>query len=123
MVRLVQMLSIDPMKPLGLLSDGAMRRAQIALKLLRPSALLLVDEVTADLDVLARQALLSFLREESEAGCTVVYCTHIVDGLDGWASHLLRLRPGRDGVLLPAATSPGEALVAVVHRLLLEDAA
>ena len=33
---------------------------------------------------------LRFVKEESEAGCTVVYCTHILDGLQGaedfWAS-------------------------------------
>jgi len=101
MVRLIQMLAINPTQPLGALSDGSMRRVQIALKLLRPSKVLLVDEVTADLDVLARAALLSFLREESLGGCTVVYCTHILDGLDGWASHILRLRPGgHNGELL-----------------------
>ena len=27
--------------------------------------------------------LLRFLKEESEDGCTVVYCTHIMDGLQG----------------------------------------
>lgn len=101
MVRLVQMLGIDPTKPVGSLSDGLLRRVQIALKLLRPSKILLVDEVTADLDVLARLALLNFLKEEACAGCSIVYCTHILDGLDGWASHILRLRPGgHDGELL-----------------------
>lgn len=94
MLRLIQMLGIDPTKPLGALSDGMMRRVQIALKLLRPARVLLVDEVTADLDVLGRHALLTFLREEANTGCAVVYCTHILDGLDGWASHLLRMRPG-----------------------------
>merc|ERR1712039_576498 len=94
MVRLMQMLGVEPMKPLGAMSDGMMRRVQIALKLLRPSKVLLVDEVTADLDVLGRAALLGFLKEESLAGCSVLYCTHIFDGLDGWATHILRLRPG-----------------------------
>lgn len=93
MLQLIQMLGIDPLKPIGCLSDGMMRRVQIALKLLRPANLLLVDEVTADLDVLARQALLHFLREEAERGCAVLYCTHILDGLDGWATHILRMRP------------------------------
>jgi len=101
MVRLVQMLGIDPTKPVGALSDGLLRRVQIALKLLRPCKVLLVDEVTADLDVLARMALLNFLKEEAGAGCSIIYCTHILDGLDGWASHMLRLRPGgHDGELL-----------------------
>jgi len=124
MIRLVQMLGIDAMKPLGAQSDGMMRRVQIALKLLRPARVLLVDEVTADLDVLARQALLSFLREESEAGCAVVYCTHILDGLDQWATHLLHLRPGgHPGELLPQADMPGTvSIFQAVLDLLLQDA-
>ena len=43
--------------------------------------MLLLDEITTDLDLLARQDLLAFLREESEERrCCVVYCTHIFDG-------------------------------------------
>eukprot|EP00913_Durusdinium_trenchii_P012144 g11405.t1 len=91
MLRLVQIFSVEPTKPLGLLSDGQsleMRRTcfmhlhaelnaaqggrvQLAVKLVKPARLLLMDEVTADLDVLAREALLRFLREESEDGCSV----------------------------------------------------
>ena len=37
----------------------------------------------AALDVLARLALLNFLKEEADAGCSIIYCTHILDGLDG----------------------------------------
>eukprot|EP00930_Biecheleria_cincta_P089383 TRINITY_DN7867_c0_g1_i2.p1 TRINITY_DN7867_c0_g1~~TRINITY_DN7867_c0_g1_i2.p1 ORF type:complete len:522 (+),score=70.08 TRINITY_DN7867_c0_g1_i2:698-2263(+) len=129
LLRLIQMLGIDPAKPIGVLSDGAMRRVQIALKLMRPAAILLVDEVTADLDVLARQALLTFLREESEEGCAVVYCTHIMDGLDGWATHLLHMRPrGFSGHLVPTDdfTVEGEcggagALSCAVVNLLRKD--
>jgi len=94
MLHLIQILGIDPTKPLGTLSDGMLRRVQIALKLLRPAKVLLVDEVTADLDVAGRHALLAFLRDEAAAGAAVLYCTHVLDGLEGWASHLLRLRPG-----------------------------
>ncbi|CAJ1357968.1 unnamed protein product [Effrenium voratum] len=93
LLRLIQMLRIQPEKSLGLLSDGELRRVQLAVKLLKPARLLLLDEVTADLDVASRCALLQFLREESEDGCAVVYCTHIMDGLQGWATHLLHL-PG-----------------------------
>merc|ERR1740121_2958853 len=122
MMRLMQTLGVDPTKPLGTLSDGMLRRAQIALKLLRPSRLLLVDEVTADLDVPAREAVLSFLREESEAGCAVVYCTHVLDGLSGWATHLLRARPrGRALECTPlggGAAGAGHLEDIVVPRLL-----
>ncbi|CAK9080771.1 ABC transporter I family member 20 (ABC transporter ABCI.20) (AtABCI20) (GCN-related protein 3) (Non-intrinsic ABC protein 9), partial [Durusdinium trenchii] len=118
MLRLVQIFSVEPTKPLGLLSDGQLRRCdrflsgladvlrgtvgrvQLAVKLVKPARLLLMDEVTADLDVLAREALLRFLREESEDGCSVVYCTHI---MDGWATHFLHLGGASGASVEPAA--------------------
>jgi CCR4-NOT complex subunit CAF16 len=64
--------------------------------LMRPWTILLLDEVTVDLDVLVRSDLLDFLRRETEARtCTIVYCTHIFDGLAGWATHLLKMSVGR----------------------------
>jgi len=93
--RLVTLLDMDLEWRLHQVSDGQRRRAQLLLKLLRPSQLLLMDEVTTDLDVVSRQALLQFLREEcEERGATVIYSTHILDGLDDWPSHLLHLKGG-----------------------------
>ena len=64
--------------------------------LMRPWTILLLDEVTVDLDVLVRSELLEFLRRETENRiCTIVYCTHIFDGLAGWATHLLKMSLGR----------------------------
>merc|ERR1712023_314948 len=89
-------------------SDGQRRRAQLLLKLLRPSALLLMDEVTTDLDVVSRQVLLQFLREEcDERGATVVYSTHILDGLDDWPTHVLHLRDGKVAYCGLLANAPG----------------
>lgn len=127
MVRLTQMLAIDPTKQLGCLSDGMMRRVQIALKLLRPMKVLFVDEVTADLDVLARRALLDFLRQEAERGCAVLYCTHILDGLEGWANSLLRVRPGgltaelvalESSSMSSPASAPSEGSAELFQRVL-----
>lgn len=43
-----------------------------------PWNLLLLDEVTVDLDVLVRTRLLAFLKEETiERKATVLYATHI----------------------------------------------
>jgi len=93
--RLVTLLDMDLSWRLHQVSDGQRRRAQLLLKLLRPSALLLMDEVTTDLDVVSRQALLQFLREEcDERGATVIYSTHILDGLDDWPSHVVHLQHG-----------------------------
>jgi CCR4-NOT complex subunit CAF16 len=76
-------------------SDGERRRVQLAMGLLRPWSILLLDEVTVDLDVLARARFLDFLKSETESReCTVVYATHIMDGLGGWPTHVVRLTLG-----------------------------
>jgi CCR4-NOT complex subunit CAF16 len=80
------------------LSSGQRRRVQLLYGLLDPAELVLLDEVTADLDVLARADLLEFLRRESERrGTTIVYATHVLDGLTRWATHLCFLDPGPRG--------------------------
>jgi ABC-type multidrug transport system ATPase subunit len=63
------------------------------LGLLRPFKVLFLDEVTAVLDLVCRQDLLAYLKQEcEERGCTIVYATHIFDGLDEWATHCVYLR-------------------------------
>jgi CCR4-NOT complex subunit CAF16 len=77
------------------LSDGKKRRVQLLLAFVKPSELLLLDEVTTDLDVLARQSLLEFLKEENELrGVTVLFSTHIFDGLEEWGTHVTYVRDG-----------------------------
>lgn len=42
-----------------------------------------------DLDVVVREDLMKFLKEESEQrGCTIVYITHIFDGMEAWPTHI-----------------------------------
>ena len=56
---------------------------------------LLLDEITVDLDVLGRADLLAYLRSETEErGACIVYATHIFDGLESWATHLMYLADG-----------------------------
>ena len=94
--RLVEMLDIDLDWSMMKLSDGQRRRVQICLGLLRPYKVLLLDEVTVDLDVVGRLDLLEFFKYECETrGATVVYATHIFDGLEGWATHLAYLENGK----------------------------
>mmetsp|Transcript_12222 Transcript_12222/g.33914 ORF Transcript_12222/g.33914 Transcript_12222/m.33914 type:complete len:344 (-) Transcript_12222:58-1089(-) len=89
---LVDMLGIDLDWRMHQLSDGQRRRVQILLGLVRPFRILLLDEITTSLDVCVRQDLLRWLVKESdERGATIIYATHIFDGLDDWASHLYYL--------------------------------
>jgi CCR4-NOT complex subunit CAF16 len=99
--RLVALLGVDLRWRMSRVSDGQRRRVQILLSLLAPKRVLLLDEVTTDLDVIARGDLLQLLREESERGCTLLYATHILDGLDAWASHLALLHRGRAEMMAP----------------------
>ena len=89
---LLDLLGIDVHWRMHQLSDGQRRRVQIFLGLLRPFQILLLDEITTSLDVCVRQDLLRWLvRESDERGATIVYATHIFDGLDDWPTHLFYL--------------------------------
>jgi len=86
---LVEMLGIDLNWRMHQLSDGQRRRVQILLGLIRPFKVLLLDEITTSLDVCVRQDLLHWLEKEStDRGATIIYATHIFDGLDEWPTHL-----------------------------------
>jgi len=77
------------------LSDGQRRRCQLLELLSTPRPVYLMDEITSDLDIYAREGVLNFLKSETEIrGATIVYCTHIFDHLDGWATHILRMSKG-----------------------------
>jgi len=87
--RLIKLLDIDLDWSLKALSDGQRRRVQICLGLLKPYKVLLCDEITVDLDILGRLDLLKFFKEECETrGATIVYATHIFDGMADWMTHL-----------------------------------
>jgi CCR4-NOT complex subunit CAF16 len=92
---LVSLLGIDLDWRMHQLSDGQRRRVQIMLQLLRPSKLLLLDEITTDLDLITRQDFLAYMRKISEEdNVTVIYATHIFDGLDDWGTHLAYVADG-----------------------------
>lgn len=94
---LVEMLGIDLNWRMHQLSDGQRRRVQILIGLIRPFKILFLDEITTSLDVCVRQDLLRWLNKEcDERGATIIYATHIFDGLDDWATHLHYLTDNGD---------------------------
>ena len=81
---------------LGNMSAGEVRRAQIVAALAAKPELVLIDEITAVLDIVGRRKLLDYLREENQGrGSTDVLATNILEDLDRMATHLLLLRQGR----------------------------
>jgi CCR4-NOT complex subunit CAF16 len=96
--RLLAVLGVERRWRMCRVSDGQRRRVQLLLGLLYRHQLLLLDEVTTDLDVIARGDLLSFLRAQPT---TILYATHILEGLEDWATHLAYLHDGRIARMQP----------------------
>lgn len=93
---LVRILDVDLSWHMHAVSDGERRRVQLCMGLLRPWTVLLLDEITVDLDLLSRHNFLTFLKRETESrSCTIVYATHILDNLAAWPSHLVHMSQGR----------------------------
>uniref|UniRef100_A0A0D6QXG9 ABC transporter domain-containing protein n=1 Tax=Araucaria cunninghamii TaxID=56994 RepID=A0A0D6QXG9_ARACU len=99
---LIKVLAIDLKWRMHKVSDGQRRCVQICMGLLQPFKVLLLDEITVDLDVLARADLLAFLKNEcKDRGATIVYATHIFDGLEEWPSHIAYVAHGKLQLALP----------------------
>ena len=95
----------------GTLSSGERVRNLIARALVREPRLLLLDEPTAGLDLLAREQVLATVQALFEGGPTdprptVVFITHHVEELPPATSHVLLLDGGRAA----ARGSPGQVL-------------
>ncbi|HEX2686850.1 MAG TPA: ATP-binding cassette domain-containing protein [Kofleriaceae bacterium] len=123
--RLIDVLGVDVGWHMHAVSDGQRRRVQLLLGLLRPRDVLLLDEITTDLDLLARQDLLAFLREETSGKrTTILYATHIFDTLDRWATDIVYLAAGKVVVNTPVAELAELAdapLVTIIERWLRRD--
>ncbi len=119
--RLIELLGVNTAWHMHAVSDGQRRRVQLLMGLIRPRKLLLLDEVTTDLDLLARQDLLAFLREETERGATILYATHIFDSLDTWATHVVYLVAGKIHTFAPIDELRGTPLLGLVESWLRRD--
>jgi len=92
---LYRLLGVDPEWRMHRVSQGQRRRVQLLLGLLHPFELLLLDELTADLDLCTRIDLLAYLRRESEErGACIVYATHVFDGMGDWPTHMAYISDG-----------------------------
>jgi len=93
--KLINLLGINLDWRMHQVSDGQRRRVQVFLSLLQPPSLILMDEVTTSLDLVCKQDMLNYLKQESEErGVSIIFATHILDGLDEWATDLMYLNNG-----------------------------
>jgi ABC-type multidrug transport system ATPase subunit len=90
----------------GQLSRGLRQKASIAVGLVRPFSVLLVDEPFVGLDAAGRTTFVDLLDESVADGATVVMVTHQLDQV-GWADRVVVLSDGH--VVEDRRPEPGEA--------------
>lgn len=79
--RLLEILDVDLDWHMHQISDGERRRVQLCMGLMGEWDVLLLDEVTVDLDVLVRADLIDFLVKESETRGATILCEYSTAGL------------------------------------------
>jgi len=78
------------------LSLGQRMRADLALMLLHNPKLLLLDEPTLGLDVLAKRKMINFLKKINyELGTTIIVTSHDMDDLEEMAQRILLISNGK----------------------------
>lgn len=78
------------------LSLGQRMRADLALMLLHNPQLILLDEPTLGLDVLAKRQMISFLKKlNQQQGTTIVVTSHDMDDLEEMAQRILLISNGK----------------------------
>ena len=94
---LLSVLKINEDWKLNCVSDGQRKRIQIYLNLIKPFKICLLDEITVNLDLLVKDRLMNYLKKETETReCTIIYVTHIFDGLNDWCSDIIYLKKNKE---------------------------
>ena len=79
----------------GKCSGGEQQRLRFAMALLPDPALLLLDEPTTGMDVEGRRAFWSAIRQDAQAGRTVLFATHYLEEADAYADRVILVSRGR----------------------------
>ena len=105
------------------LSTGQLQRLNLARTLLADPKLLILDEPTTGLDVLAAWQLVESVRAARRPGRLIILATHILPEVEHTADRLWVVRRGKlifDGA--PAELGTGDAFEDSVHGLLTDEA-
>jgi ABC-2 type transport system ATP-binding protein len=92
---LVRILGVSRVARVGNLSAGELRRAQIVAALSVRPELILIDEITAVLDIVGRRKLMKVLKARVKEGASVVFATNILEGLHGHVDDVILISKGR----------------------------
>ena len=88
--------NVEPRQKIAQLSRGERAGFNLALALAQSPELLVLDEPTLGLDVVAKRAFLeSLMYSNATEQCTVVYCSHQMEEIERVADNLVILERGR----------------------------
>jgi len=92
----LQHFNVEPRQRIGELSRGERAGLNLALALAQCPQLLILDEPTLGLDVVAKRAFLEAVLDVTSAGAgtTIVYCSHQMDEVERLADNLVILERG-----------------------------
>ncbi len=120
-MELMKTFSVDYSDRVGNYSAGELRRLQIVGAIASRPELLIIDEITAVLDIVGRIRFLKELKKmKDNQKTTVILATNIPEGLEKYADEILLLSKGRQLTFSPIRdfVKENETLVdAVVRRL------
>jgi len=87
--------NVVPAQRIRELSRGERAGVNLAIAMAQTPELLILDEPTLGLDVVAKRAFLeAVLTSVEEAGCTVIYCSHQMEEIERLADNLIVLERG-----------------------------
>jgi sodium transport system ATP-binding protein len=77
------------------LSTGMKQKVSIARTLVHDPSVMIFDEPTAGLDVMAARTIVGFIRECRDAGKTVVFSTHVMTEVEKLCDHIGIIHDGK----------------------------
>lgn len=86
---------VDPNQKVGSLSRGERAGFNLAMALAQSPELLILDEPTLGLDVVAKQEFLDAILFCTETNTTVIYCSHQMEEIERLADRLIIMEKGR----------------------------
>ena len=79
----------------GKCSGGEQQRLRFALALLPDPELLVLDEPTTGMDVETRRSFWAAIRQDADAGRTILFATHYLDEADAYADRIVLVSHGK----------------------------
>lgn len=124
---LIKVLGINEEWSMNAISEGQRKRVQLYLGLIQPFKVCLLDEITVNLDILVKHRFMDYLKKQSiENKATIIYVTHIFDGLDDWYTHLIYIKKNREMITqtrqnIQANNKHKEVYSYLLHEFLKEE--